>query len=231
MSNPSIASKLISVVKGIFGPKEAKEGAAPGTAASGAAAPAAAKDEAVVKAPAPAEAETAADAPAATATETETAATPAPSPAGDDAPAPAASETEVKEPVSAAPAAGGGTAPGAKADPEPPAAVPGQDDSEITREEKTAIADELEAAAAATQIASDDVLEKVRKEAAPAAENLAVPGYDGLSLPSIRARLRKLTLDEVRELRAYEVAHGERAEFIKMYDNRIAKLQAEPAAE
>lgn len=54
-----------------------------------------------------------------------------------------------------------------------------------------------------------------------------MPGYDDLTLPSIRARLRKLTIDQVRELRAYEVAHGERPEFIKMYDNRIAKLQSE----
>ncbi|MFC3997119.1 hypothetical protein ACFOVU_14395 [Nocardiopsis sediminis] len=219
MSNPSIASKLISAVKGIFGPKEAKEGAAAGTAASGTAAPAATTDEAAVKTSAPAEAETAA-------ATTETATAPAPRKAGDDTPAPAEGETAVKEPVSAAPA-------DAKADAEP-AAVPGQDDSDpelVAPEEKAAIADELEAASAATQIASDEVLEKVRKEASPAAEDLAVPGYDGLSLPSIRARLRKLTLEEVRELRAYEVAHGERPEFIKMYDNRIAKLQSEPAAE
>lgn len=69
------------------------------------------------------------------------------------------------------------------------------------------------------------MLEKVRKQSAPAAEELPVPGYDGLTLPSIRARLRKLTIDQVRDLRAYEIANAERPEFVKMYDNRIAKLQ------
>lgn len=54
-----------------------------------------------------------------------------------------------------------------------------------------------------------------------------MPTYDELTLPSIRARLRKLTIEQVRDLRAYEVAHEGRSEFIKMYDNRIAKLEAE----
>jgi len=94
-------------------------------------------------------------------------------------------------------------------------------------EEAPAIAEELAAAEAHTTVASDEVLEKVRKGAAPAVEDLAVPTYDELTLPSVRARLRKLTIEQVRDLRAYEVAHGGRTEFIKMYDNRIAKMEAE----
>ena len=41
-------------------------------------------------------------------------------------------------------------------------------------------------------------------------------------------RLRtEIIIEQVRDLRAYEVAHQSRPEFIKMYDNRIAKLEAE----
>ncbi|MEU3307922.1 hypothetical protein [Nocardiopsis sp. NPDC006832] len=97
-------------------------------------------------------------------------------------------------------------------------------------EDGSALAEELSAAEAHTTVASDEVLEKVRKGNAPAVEDLAVPTYDELTLPSIRARLRKLTIEQVRDLRAYEVAHQGRPEFIKMYDNRIAKLEAEAGA-
>ncbi|MFC7742641.1 hypothetical protein ACFQXA_19290 [Nocardiopsis composta] len=97
----------------------------------------------------------------------------------------------------------------------------------VQPEEKQAVSEELAENENATQVASEEILEKVRKKAAPSADELPVPGYDGLTLPSIRARLRKLTIEQVRELRAYEVAHQERAEFIRMYDNRIAKLQNE----
>lgn len=97
-------------------------------------------------------------------------------------------------------------------------------------EDGSALAEELSAAEAHTTVASDEVLDKVRKGNAPAVEDLAVPTYDELTLPSIRARLRKLTIEQVRDLRAYEVAHQGRPEFIKMYDNRIAKLEAEAGA-
>ena len=94
-------------------------------------------------------------------------------------------------------------------------------------EEGAAIAEEIAAAEAHTKVSSDEILERVRKGAAPSLEDLAVPTYDELTLPSVRARLRKLTIEQVRDLRAYEVAHQSRPEFIKMYDNRIAKLEAE----
>ncbi|MDE3721695.1 protein kinase [Nocardiopsis sp. N85] len=54
----------------------------------------------------------------------------------------------------------------------------------------------------------------------------AVPTYDALPPPSVRARLRELTIAQVRDLRAYEVAHLGRAEFIRMYDDRIAGSEA-----
>ncbi|MEO5875454.1 MAG: hypothetical protein ABIS86_21620 [Streptosporangiaceae bacterium] len=61
-------------------------------------------------------------------------------------------------------------------------------------------------------------------EATLSASTLPVPNYDGLTHASLRARLRKLTAPEVEQLREYETAHADRAEILKMYDNRIAKL-------
>ncbi|GAB3660183.1 hypothetical protein GCM10027589_21730 [Actinocorallia lasiicapitis] len=57
---------------------------------------------------------------------------------------------------------------------------------------------------------------------------LPVPNYDELTHASLRARLRKLSLDEVKILREYEASHAARAEIVKMYDNRIAKLSEQP---
>ncbi|WP_046472356.1 hypothetical protein [Allosalinactinospora lopnorensis] len=163
MSNPSIASKMMTLVKGIFGQKK-------------------------------------------------------PVAAEPSAPAPAKETTDVRP----------------EAEPKPEAAeeTPAEETTAeaaelLAPEEKTALAEELAVAEAETQASSDEVLEQVRKDAAPEAEELPVPGYDELTLPSIRARLRKLSIEQVRELRAYEVAHQSRQEFIKMYDNRIAKLQSE----
>lgn len=60
---------------------------------------------------------------------------------------------------------------------------------------------------------------------APPEPALPVPGYDEASIASIRARLRNLDADEVSALRDYERAHEARADFLRMYENRIAKLK------
>ncbi|QBI52515.1 hypothetical protein [Streptomonospora litoralis] len=206
MSNPSIASKLMSMVKGIFGQKEEAAEPAPQSASAEQKAPAGAAEGNG----------------SASANGTKTAAEAKQAPAEE-------SEKPADESAAAAPSA---AAPAAE---DSVKAVEEDDAAEksaaspdlVTPEERAGVADELAAAEATTQESDDSVLEDVRRQAAPAADELAVPGYDDLTLPSIRARLRKLTIDQVRDLRAYEVAHGERPEFIKMYDNRIAKLQAE----
>jgi hypothetical protein len=58
-----------------------------------------------------------------------------------------------------------------------------------------------------------------------AADALPVPSYDELTLASVRGRLRSLNIEQVRLLRDYERANAARAEFLKMYANRIAKLK------
>jgi hypothetical protein len=61
------------------------------------------------------------------------------------------------------------------------------------------------------------VVEKVEAD-------LPVPNYDQATLPQLRARLRGLSLDQVRLLREYERQHAARAEVLRMYENRINKL-------
>ena len=56
------------------------------------------------------------------------------------------------------------------------------------------------------------------------ADSLPVPDYDTATLASVRARLRSLTAAQVSQLRDYEQANAARADFLKMYENRIAKL-------
>ena len=53
-----------------------------------------------------------------------------------------------------------------------------------------------------------------------------MPSYDSLSLPSLRARLRNLDIDQVRMLVEYERTHAARADVITMFERRIDKLAA-----
>jgi hypothetical protein len=59
--------------------------------------------------------------------------------------------------------------------------------------------------------------------AAPAAE-LPLPNYDDLSIASLRARLRNLSAQQLRQLIEYEKGHADRADVITMFERRIAKL-------
>lgn len=50
-------------------------------------------------------------------------------------------------------------------------------------------------------------------------------GYDTLSLPQLRARLRQFDADELAELLEYERAHGNRPSFVGMLTRRIATVR------
>jgi hypothetical protein len=63
--------------------------------------------------------------------------------------------------------------------------------------------------------------------APPAAKvSLPVPGYDGLSFASLRARLRNLDATQVRTLLEHEKSAGNRADVVGMLERRVAKLEA-----
>ena len=61
---------------------------------------------------------------------------------------------------------------------------------------------------------------------APTADALPLPGYDDLSLASLRARMRVLDAAALRTLLAYEIAHAHRDDVIAMFERRLAKITA-----
>jgi len=79
-------------------------------------------------------------------------------------------------------------------------------------------------AEAADAVHAEPAAPPVPMKAAP----LPVPDYGTATLASVRARLRALSADQVEELLAYEKAHQARADFVRMYENRIAKLAERP---
>jgi hypothetical protein len=61
----------------------------------------------------------------------------------------------------------------------------------------------------------------------PAADAPPLPGYDGLSLPSLRAKLRVLDAATLEALLGYEKAHAKRDDVITMFERRLAKINAD----
>src|SRR5205823_9963418 len=56
---------------------------------------------------------------------------------------------------------------------------------------------------------------------------LPIPDFDNISLGSLRARLRSLSVQELVVLREWEQAHGHRFPVLTTIDNRIARVAAE----
>jgi hypothetical protein len=67
--------------------------------------------------------------------------------------------------------------------------------------------------------------------AAPEPDELPISDWDHASMPSLRARVARLTLDELLQLRAYETEHAARLAVLTMLDNRIAKIDAAGSSE
>lgn len=91
-------------------------------------------------------------------------------------------------------------------------------------EEERALAEdhtdgEFDSAAAADNAAT--TADAAAGGTAPAAE----PNYDQLTLPQLRARLRRFTLEELEELLAYERVHENRPSFVGMLARRIGNVQ------
>lgn len=64
---------------------------------------------------------------------------------------------------------------------------------------------------------------------APSHEELPVANYDQLTIASLRARLRYLTVSDLGTLLAHERTHQDRSDVVRMYENRILKLEREHA--
>jgi hypothetical protein len=61
---------------------------------------------------------------------------------------------------------------------------------------------------------------------AGASPTLPMPGYDGLSLPSLRSRLRNLDASQLRVLIDYEKTHAGRPDVVTMFERRVVKLES-----
>jgi hypothetical protein len=57
------------------------------------------------------------------------------------------------------------------------------------------------------------------------AEPAALPNYAELTLPQVRARMRRLTIAQLTELMDFERSHGDRSEFLGMLTRRINTLR------
>lgn len=51
-----------------------------------------------------------------------------------------------------------------------------------------------------------------------------LPGYDELSIAQLRARLRRLSVEQLEELLVWEAEHQDRAAFVTMLSNRITTV-------
>lgn len=58
---------------------------------------------------------------------------------------------------------------------------------------------------------------------------LPLEDYDHLTIGTLRARIRKLTVGELLQLREYEHAHANRLPVVKMFDNRLTALTKQDA--
>jgi hypothetical protein len=60
-----------------------------------------------------------------------------------------------------------------------------------------------------------------------AAAGLPLANYDELTVASLRARLRNLSIEQLAQLIAYEKGNAARPDVITMFERRIAKVEAE----
>jgi hypothetical protein len=120
-----------------------------------------------------------------------------------------------------APAAATTPAPEDTAAPEPEAtAEPATVAAQAAAEPETAVAPEP----AAPAVAEPAAAEPAASAGPETSSALPLANYEELSVASLRARLRNLSNDDLTQLMAYERAHQDRPEVIKMFQNRLIKM-------
>ncbi|MFC9972737.1 hypothetical protein ACFVH6_17790 [Spirillospora sp. NPDC127200] len=148
------------------------------------------------------------------------AAAPAPAAKPEVKPAAPAASTEPKaaRPEAGRPEAGAAPAPKSepKAEAKPEAKPETKPEAKAKPEPKPAAKPEFEP--------KPELKPAAQAEAEALAADLPIPDYDAATLPQLRARLRGLSADQVKLLREYESKHAARADVIRMYENRITKL-------
>jgi hypothetical protein len=151
------------------------------------------------------------------------AASSAAAPAGEAPPAPEAPAAPA--PTAAQPAAPNGGNVRLLPDTEDaPAAPEVAETPSVTPPDGTPVAEAPTAPEAPT--ATETTATEAPAAEAPAGAEPPIANYDQLSLASLRARLRGLTLVQVRELIVYEQANAARPDVIAMYERRVTKLES-----
>jgi hypothetical protein len=111
-------------------------------------------------------------------------------------------------------------------DAEPATAGPGPD---VATAEPPAVAEPAPAPQAPAAEVGPEAEAVHEADAVPSAP--PVPGWDELTLGSIRARLRRLSADDLTALHSYEEAHGARPDVLSMLENRLVKVRStQPAS-
>jgi hypothetical protein len=83
----------------------------------------------------------------------------------------------------------------------------------------------VETAAAATAAAAEgDTPDRAAPPVSEGSGPNALPGYQELTIPQLRGRLRHLTADDLRALLEWETTHENRAPFVTMLSNRITTV-------
>lgn len=91
--------------------------------------------------------------------------------------------------------------------------------------EERAMLHELDNAAPEPTDEADDQDEDDQDDDQDDGEPSALPNYAELTLPQVRARMRRLSIDELTELVEFERAHDDRPSFVNMLDRRINTLR------
>jgi hypothetical protein len=80
------------------------------------------------------------------------------------------------------------------------------------------------AAAVTAAAAEGDSPERAEPPAPEASGPNALPGYQELTIPQLRGRLRHLSADDLRALLEWETTHENRAPYVTMLSNRITTV-------
>lgn len=82
----------------------------------------------------------------------------------------------------------------------------------------------------AASAAADKVTQQLDLDEPTSRNDLPITDFDNITLGSLRARLRSLSLEDLATLREWEQAHAHRLPVITLLDNRIAKVAAADSA-
>jgi hypothetical protein len=87
------------------------------------------------------------------------------------------------------------------------------------------LAEDVPADELVDEVEAEEVQAEASAETVDPEEPPVLAGYAEMSIPQLRGKLRFLSLDDLRGLLAWELAHGERPPFVTMLTNRITAVQ------